>query len=51
MWMLWKLSGYYANLEFVHYVAVKKDKHTLMQLIQKRNPKELFKKSLRHFYF
>jgi len=44
VWMLWKLSGYYANLEFVQNVASKKSKNTLMQLIQKKKSEGIIQK-------
>lgn len=44
IWMLLKISGYYANLEFIHTVATKNDKPSLMKFIRKEKPDELVQK-------
>jgi hypothetical protein len=44
VWMLLKMTGYYANLEFVHSIVAKRESDPLMQVIQKEKPAGLIQK-------
>ena len=44
LWMLLKLANFYSNLEFIHTIITKHEKHSLAEFVTKEKPAELLQK-------